>query len=180
MFSGILFRAKLIVFHLHSLNRVFWRISLMDEVRVLHIFSQSLQKTERLIKNNRHGDLRQLLKDIKCIKIWYFIVLCDKKQDSLESSPSQCTSSGCSRYWSHFWRTLGLVNLFWRRKIFIVTSLYAFITKRGLVSSSHETRLDFRYQSSNGSFISYSVKRGQWSDPFQRAQDTRKPAVFVL
>ena len=35
----------------------------MDEVRVLHVLCQTLQEAEGLVEDNRHGYLRQLLRE---------------------------------------------------------------------------------------------------------------------
>lgn len=60
------------------------------------------------------------------------------------------------------------------------------IMKNGLVSWFHGNycchadgkRLDWCYQTGNGSFISYSAKQGQCPDQFQSAQDTPKPSIL--
>ena len=47
--------------HLHPFHRISERTGLVDEVCVLHIFSESLEEAQRLIKYNWHGDLGEFL-----------------------------------------------------------------------------------------------------------------------
>lgn len=55
------------IWYLHSLDGVSGVISLLDEISVLHVLCESLQEAEWLIEDDRHGDLRQLLKRQRCL-----------------------------------------------------------------------------------------------------------------
>lgn len=54
----------LLLTHLHAVYGVGQSASLVDEVCVLHVLGETLQKAQRLVKNDGHRDLWQFLKTI--------------------------------------------------------------------------------------------------------------------
>jgi len=69
--------------YLHPLHRVGGGVGLLQEVGVLHVLGQPLQEAQGLVEHHRHGDLRQLLENKRCVCVC--VCVCGEVRDQRQT-----------------------------------------------------------------------------------------------